>query len=129
MSSAASATPARDSATGPPLPPTVPLLLLGGAGLPAWAWDRFRDALPAERPTFVALRPRTGDRSLGVGPRTFPAVRGYVRTAQDPDFPLALQDRHAATLGADRTETVATGHLPMLEDPVGTAAAVERLLA
>jgi pimeloyl-ACP methyl ester carboxylesterase len=241
-----SATPAGAAAPGAArgvLSPTVPLLLLSGAGLPAWAWDRMRDALPGKRPTFVAPKPGNGDRSLdayadaaldavpwpsfvvvghsigGVvgtriverapgrvvgfvgisasipvrgrsffgalpapqrwivsgitrvagtrppegmlrkglchglepadadrvvrdfapesqalyrdrtGARTFPAVRGYVRTAEDPDFPLDLQDRFAATLGTERTATLATGHLPMLQDPVGTAGAIERLLS
>jgi pimeloyl-ACP methyl ester carboxylesterase len=44
--------------------PTTPLLLIGGAGLPAWAWDGVREALPAERPTAVAARPDPS------GPRT-----------------------------------------------------------
>lgn len=224
--------------------PTTPFLLVGGAGLPPWAWDDVRAALPAGRPTAVADRPaadgartledyatvaldaapwrhlvvvahsiggviatrmvqQAPDRVLGVvgiaasfpeagrsffgalpfpqrlvvpaitrvlgtrppasmlrkglgrgleravaerlvtdfapesqalyrdrvGRVSFPPTRGYLRTSDDPDFPLPLQDRYAAQLGAERVETLPTGHLPMLADPAGTARALERLVA
>lgn len=220
----------------------APFLLVGGAGLPAWAWDDVRAALPAARGSAVAARPpadgpralddyaaaaldgspwrhvvvvahsiggviatrmveRAPDRVLGVlgvsasfpgpgrsffgalpfpqrhvvsavtrvlgtrppagmlrkglarglpddvadrlvrdfapesqelyrdpvGRVAYPPLRGYLRTGDDPDFPLALQDRYAATLGTDRVETLPTDHVPMLADPAGTAAALERL--
>lgn len=226
------------------LDPSTPLLLIGGAGLPAWAWDDLLAALPDERPAVVATRPDPGGprarddyaavalasapwpsfvvvghsiggviatriterapervagvvgicasfpspgrsffgalpfpqraivggvtRILGtrppakmlraglarglsvatadrlvadfapesqalyrdrVGRPSWPAVRGYVRTGDDPDMPIALQDGYASSLGADRIEALPTGHLPMLADPGGTAAAIERLLA
>lgn len=222
----------------------APFLLVGGAGLPAWAWDDVRAALPDGRESAVATRPepdgprsldayaaaalaaspwrhvvvvahsiggvvatrmveRAPDRVLGVigisasfpaagrsffgalpfpqrhvvsaatrllgtrppagmlrkglargldgtvadrlvadfapesqelyrdpvGRVTYPPLRGYLRTGDDPDFPLDLQDRSAATLGAERVETLPTGHVPMLADPAGTAAALERLAA
>jgi pimeloyl-ACP methyl ester carboxylesterase len=224
--------------------PTTPLLLIGGAGLPAWAWDDVRAALPADRPSAVAARPapdgpraledyartalddapwgsfvvvahsiggviaarmveRAPDRVLGVvgiaasfpppgrsflgalpfpqrvvvgatmrvlgtrppasalrkglapgladavverlvaefvpesqelyrdavGRVAYPSARGYLRTSDDPQMPLALQDRSVATLGAGRIETLPTGHVPMLADPGAVAAALERMLA
>jgi pimeloyl-ACP methyl ester carboxylesterase len=224
--------------------PTTPLLLIGGAGLPAWAWDDVRAALPAGHPTAVAARPAPGgprtlddyaraalgdapwpsfvavahsiggviatriveqapDRVLGVvgiaalfpppgrsflgalpfpqravlgavmrvlgtrppasalrnglapglddavverlvadfvpesqelyrdavGRVAYPPARGYLRTSDDPQMPLALQDRSAATLGAGQIETLPTGHVPMLADPDGVAGALGRLLA
>lgn len=223
---------------------SAPFLLVGGAGLPAWAWDDVRAALPDGRESAVAERPaadgpralddyaaaaldgspwrhvvvvahsiggviatrmveRAPDRVLGVigisasfpeagrsffgalpfpqrhvvaaitrvlgtrppakmlrtglarglddavadrlfadfapesqelyrdpvGRVAYPPLRGYLRTGDDPDFPLALQDRYAATLGVERVETLPTGHVPMLADPQGTAAALERLVA
>lgn len=223
---------------------TTPLLLIGGAGLPAWAWDGVLAVLPPERPAAVAERPgptapRTledyalaaldgapwrhfvvvghsiggvigtrilelaPDRVLGfvgvaasvpeagrsffgalpfpqrhlvagitrvlgtrppagmlrkglgrglddatadrlvadfapesqalyrdpVGRVAYPPLRGYLRTDDDRDMPTALQDRYAATLGTDRVATLPTGHLPMLADPEGTAAALERLVS
>ncbi|MDO9410312.1 alpha/beta fold hydrolase [Patulibacter sp.] len=224
--------------------PTTPLLLIGGAGLPAWIWDDVRAALPRTRPTAVAERPdpsaprtleayaaaaldgapwrhfvlvghsiggviagavvaRTPDRVRGVvgiaasfpepgrsffgalpfpqrlvvpaitrvagtrppdrmlrggyardlpapvvdrlvddfapesqelyrdpvPPVSWPPRTGYLRTTADRDMPRAAQDRYATTLEAERVEELATGHLPMLQDPEGTAAAIERLLA
>jgi len=39
---------------------TTPLLILSGAGLPAWIWDDVRAALPADQATSVASYPGTG---------------------------------------------------------------------
>jgi pimeloyl-ACP methyl ester carboxylesterase len=58
----------------------------------------------------------------------YPPRAGYLRTDDDRDMPAALQDRYAETLGAERRERLPTGHLPMLQDPEGTAAAIERLV-
>lgn len=43
--------------------PNMPLLLLGGAGLPSWIWDDLRTALNPNRASVVASRP-SGDASL-----------------------------------------------------------------
>lgn len=64
-----------------------------------------------------------------VGHAVYPQVRGYLKTTDDVDMPEALQGSHARSLGATRIEALPTGHLPMLADPTGTAAAIERLLA
>lgn len=50
----------------------------------------------------------------------WPATTAYVATTADPEFPLALQERYAATLGAVPL-TVDSGHLPMLERPAALA--------
>lgn len=222
---------------------TTPVLFIGGAGLPAWAWGDVRQALSDQRPTTVASRPTEPDASLAdhalqafedapdgefvvvahssggmiaaamttvapgrlvgliavsavvpaagasfigsmpfpnrlvlgavmrvagtrppakairkslgasvapdvvdrvvndfetesihlfkdaVAAPAYPERRGYIRTANDREFGLKLQDRFATNLGATKIETLQTGHHPMLEDPAGLAAAIERLLA
>ncbi|TDO33862.1 pimeloyl-ACP methyl ester carboxylesterase [Kribbella sp. VKM Ac-2527] len=60
--------------------------------------------------------------------RTFPASRGYLHTANDPGMPLALQEKFATTLGATWTQTLPTGHLPMLADPKAVGAALTAFL-
>jgi pimeloyl-ACP methyl ester carboxylesterase len=44
----------------------------------------------------------------------------YVQTTEDREFPVALQDRYAALLGAT-VRPIPTGHLPMLQDPARLA--------
>lgn len=61
--------------------------------------------------------------------RPWTGRRGYLLTAQDRELPLNLQRRFAHRLGADWVDQIATGHLPMLQDPAGTAAAVHAFLA
>ena len=46
-----------------------------------------------------------------------PAHRGYVCTTRDDELPEALQRSFARRLGVEAPEELATGHLPMLEDP------------
>ena len=46
-----------------------------------------------------------------------PAHRGYVCTTRDDELPVALQRSFARRLGVEAPEELATGHLPMLEDP------------
>ncbi len=53
-----------------------------------------------------------------------PHRRGYVLTANDPEMTTKLQDRFVTNLAPEWTTTLNTGHLPMLEDPSGLAAAV-----
>ncbi|WP_162605705.1 alpha/beta fold hydrolase [Jiangella aurantiaca] len=48
--------------------------------------------------------------------RRFPASSTYILTERDSEYPAALQERYAARLGGDVVR-LATGHLPMLEDP------------
>ncbi|QCX28800.1 alpha/beta fold hydrolase [Nocardioides jishulii] len=54
---------------------------------------------------------------------------GYVVTSQDRELPRALQQRFAQQLGGDWCEELATGHLPMLQQPHETAAAIRRFVA
>jgi pimeloyl-ACP methyl ester carboxylesterase len=44
--------------------PVVPVLFLGGAGLPGWIWDEVRADLPATTDSVVVRYPRGGDASL-----------------------------------------------------------------
>ncbi|MEJ7633708.1 alpha/beta hydrolase [Aeromicrobium sp.] len=54
-----------------------------------------------------------------------PAVRrGYLTTTADPEVPPKLQAVFADRLGASYQAELATGHLPMLQDPTGTRDAV-----
>ena len=53
-----------------------------------------------------------------------PVHRGYVTTSNDPEMPTKLQQRFIEALDPAWTTTIDTGHLPMLEDPSGLAAAV-----
>jgi pimeloyl-ACP methyl ester carboxylesterase len=46
-----------------------------------------------------------------------PAHHGYVCTTRDDELPEPLQRSFARRLGVERPEELATGHLPMLEDP------------
>ena len=56
-------------------------------------------------------------------PCRWPTEVSYVATTRDPEFPLDLQQRYAAELGATPT-TLDTGHLPMLADPAALAALI-----
>lgn len=49
-----------------------------------------------------------------VSPRTFPAASGYVVTEEERAFPVRLQKKYAAELGAE-LHRMKTGHLPMLQ--------------
>jgi pimeloyl-ACP methyl ester carboxylesterase len=60
--------------------------------------------------------------------RSFPSARGYLHTANDPGMPLPLQEKFATTLGASWTQTLPTGHLPMLTDPKAVGAALTAFL-
>ncbi|WP_350347921.1 alpha/beta hydrolase [Agromyces sp. G08B096] len=64
---------------------------------------------------------RTGD-----GP--FTAARGYLGTTRDPEFPAALQRRFAQRLGEHWSGELPSGHLPMLECPDRTSAAIQTFL-
>lgn len=58
--------------------------------------------------------------------------RFYVKFANDNEFPVDLQNRMAANLGASRIEAVATGHLGMIAEyqqaQAGVSSALSRLL-
>jgi hypothetical protein len=51
-----------------------------------------------------------------------------VTTTQDRELSPGLQRRFAARLGTPRERSLATGHLPMLEDATGLAGALAELL-
>ena len=61
--------------------------------------------------------------------RDLPAARAYLRGSQDKEISAAVQRASAATLRATWIEELPTGHLPMLQDPIGVSRAVQRLLA
>jgi pimeloyl-ACP methyl ester carboxylesterase len=63
-----------------------------------------------------------------VDARQYPTARGYIHTAKDRELPAALQQKFAATLEPTWTHTLTTGHLPMLADPKGLAAALNDFL-
>lgn len=54
--------------------------------------------------------------------------RGYLRTTDDRELPMARQQRCAQRLGAAWQDDLNTGHLPMLEDHQAVAAAITRFL-
>jgi pimeloyl-ACP methyl ester carboxylesterase len=60
---------------------------------------------------------------------SFPERRGYLTTTQDAELPTGLQRRFAGHLAATWTESVGTGHLPMLEAPESLARSIENFLA
>jgi len=59
------------------------------------------------------------------GPRTWPERRGYLFTTEDKEISPEVQRGYADTLGAGWTRSLATGHLPMLENADGVAAAID----
>ncbi|MGV9804076.1 alpha/beta fold hydrolase [Micromonospora chersina] len=56
--------------------------------------------------------------------RSWSGWRGYLRTTDDHELPVALQQRCAQRLGAAWQNDLDTGHLPMLEDHQAVAAAI-----
>jgi len=58
------------------------------------------------------------------GPQPWAGRRGYVLTAADRELPPRLQRRFAARLDAPWRRELATGHLPMLENPGALAATI-----
>jgi pimeloyl-ACP methyl ester carboxylesterase len=65
------------------------------------------------------------DKTLG---RSWTGRTGYVTTTEDRELPASMQRRFAERLGAEWSEELVTGHLPMLQDPVQTAAAIRRFV-
>ncbi|MFG3301811.1 alpha/beta fold hydrolase [Micromonospora chersina] len=60
--------------------------------------------------------------------RSWSGWRGYLRTTDDHELPMALQQRCAQRLGAAWQDDLDTGHLPMLENHRAVAAAITRFL-
>lgn len=54
--------------------------------------------------------------------------RGFLLTTQDEELSLGRQRRFAHRLGAQWSEDIATGHLPMVQDPQATAHAIGEFL-
>ena len=54
-----------------------------------------------------------------------PAHRGYVCTTSEDERSQQLQRSFASRLGIERPEELATGHLPMLEDPDSVVGRIE----
>lgn len=61
------------------------------------------------------------------GGAAWPARREYLSTSADRELPVKLQQQFADRLGTSGTSELATGHLPMLEDPAAVARAVSQL--
>ncbi|MGH1564148.1 alpha/beta fold hydrolase [Mumia sp. DW29H23] len=75
---------------------------------------------------FVPESPALYRDRVGTAPLRLPV--GYVTTTQDRELSPALQRRLADNLGTPRQRSLATGHLPMLEDATELANAVTALL-
>lgn len=65
------------------------------------------------------------DRALG---HPWTGRAGYVTTSQDRELPPSMQRRFAERLGAEWSAELATGHLPMLQDPTLTADTLRRFV-
>ena len=92
------------------------------AGLPGPTVDRLvAELVPESRRLFT-------DR-ISPAARVSAQPRGYLATTADRELALAVQQRSAATLGAQWTETVDCGHLAPLERPDVVLRAVQRLLS
>lgn len=109
------------------------LLRLAGTRPPAGA---IRSGLAAGLPAATADRIVTEFDPESVrlyrdpaSPRELPPIRAYLHTSRDREITTATQRRSAHALDPVWTEEVATGHLPMLEDPDSTSRVVQRLLA
>jgi len=86
------------------------------AGLPEAVADRLvSDFVPESQRYYRDPAPET----------LAPTHRGYVCTTRDDELPEKLQRSFAQRLGIERPEEVATGHLPMLEDPDSVAGRIE----
>lgn len=55
--------------------------------------------------------------------------RGFLFTTEDRQIPLNLQRRFAQRLGGEWSKEIATGHVPMLQDPHTTASSIEEFLS
>lgn len=62
------------------------------------------------------------------GEHVWSGRRGFLLTTQDQELSLAFQRRFVQRLGAQWTKEIATGHLPMLQDPQATASAIGEFL-
>lgn len=92
------------------------------AGLPMPTVDRLvAELVPESRRLFTDRVSPAADVTL--------QPRGYLRTTADREVALAVQQRSAATLQAQWTETVDGGHLAPLEHPDAVLRAVARLLS
>lgn len=95
-------------------PPESAIRSGAAAGLPAEVTDRIVADFATESRALFTGRVQEG----GGG------VFGYVSTTADRELPVALQRRFAGTVGARWLRDLATGHLPMIEDPAAVARAV-----
>jgi len=62
------------------------------------------------------------------GSHVWDGPRGFVLTTDDEELPPGLQRRFAERLGGQWAVELRAGHLPMLQDPVATATAVDGFL-
>lgn len=87
-------------------------------GLPPEQQDRLVADLAPESHAYFRDR---------VGPWAAPEDSLYVPTERDKELPLDLQHRFGEQLTATATP-LQTGHLPMLEEPLAVAAAIDSLM-
>ena len=88
--------------------------LIGPTIAPATADRLVAEFSPEARRLFVAPAPAG----------QLPERRGYVRTSHDRGVAPAIQARSARALGGRFERELATGHLPMLDDPAALTAIV-----
>lgn len=62
------------------------------------------------------------------GIHAWPGRRGFLLTSHDKELAPGLQRRFAQRLGAQWSKDIATGHLPMLQNPAATATAIRDFL-
>ncbi|GAA3685556.1 hypothetical protein GCM10022237_50010 [Nocardioides ginsengisoli] len=96
-------------------PPEKQLRAMVGAAIaPATADRLVAEFSPEARGLFLAPAPAAA----------LPPRRGYVRTTADRTVPAVVQGRSARALGGSFERTLATGHLPMLDDPAALTAVI-----
>lgn len=90
------------------------------AGIPEETADRLVEAFDPE-PIGIYLD-KTGD-------AVFPEQSGYVSTTMDDQLPLSVQTASAARLGTRWSRSIASAHLPMLQEPESVAEHIRTFLA
>ncbi len=101
-------------------PPDKAIRTSLGAGLDDTVVDRLVEEFEPDSPLLFRTAVARTDR---------PSRRGYVTSTNDRELPAKLQRRFHDALDPSWETTLPTGHLPMLEDPTGLAAAIRDFTA